>query len=54
MSYNDDEEFKMGDFEEEDDGLEVDHPLDAPLDGAEAHDDEPLDEGLADLDGSSY
>lgn len=54
MSYNDDEELKIGDLQEEDD-LDLDVDVDAPLDDdlIAAEDDELSDE-FADLDGSSY
>ena len=58
MSYNDDEELKIGEFEEgAEDELDLDdalEPLDDDLDLAndETEDDEEAD-GLADLDGSS-
>jgi hypothetical protein len=56
MSYNDDEELKIGEFEEgvEDDDLELGNGLDEPLldDDLLAEDDELADE-FAGLDGSS-
>jgi len=59
MSYNDDEELKIGEFEEEDDELDLDDdaldPLDddlTPMDDIDDEEDE-LGEGFAGLDGSS-
>jgi hypothetical protein len=60
MSYNDDEELKIGDSsepEEEEDGLDLVDPLDEPLDddllSEEEEDDDELSSEFAGLDGSS-
>ena len=60
MSYNDDEELKIGDAlepeEEEEDGLDLVDPLDEPLDDdllSEEEDDDELSSEFAGLDGSS-
>jgi len=60
MSYNDDEELKIGDFEEEEDDVDLDNlSLDDTLlddefaEPLDEDDDEPLDE-IAGLDGSEY
>jgi hypothetical protein len=57
MSYNDDEELKIGEFEEgvEDDDLDLGNGLDDPLleDDLLAEDDDELAEDFAGLDGST-
>ena len=55
MSYNDDEELKIGDMQAEEDDLDLDADLEGPLDDDVALDDEeePADE-FASLDGSLY
>ncbi len=57
MSYNDDEELKIGAMaEEDDDDLGIGPDADGPLDDDVLADDEEdgMAEGFADLDGSSY
>lgn len=55
MSYNDDDELKMGDFtEEEEDDLDLDSGVEEPLeDDITPEDDDELAEGFAGLDGSA-
>lgn len=57
MSYNDDEELKIGDMSEEDDAdLDLGADLDDPLldDGILPDEDEDTEEGFAGIDGAEY
>ena len=51
MSYNDDEELKIGEFEEDDEEETLDDEFSEPLDDEDEED--PL-EKIADLDGSEF
>ncbi len=54
MSYNDDEELKIGEIAEEDDDLGIGPDADGPIDDDILGNDDDLIEGFADIDGSSY